>query len=239
MLKTPIKIISGNFFNDGFIIIESENIKKRIIELKNEFKKFKGLFGNDKLKNRNILKRFSDSFCVSRIFSSNYIHLILNKHLNIKHPVFCGPIFSHYTSYDKTGDGYALPYHQDWPSMASSKNSLIMWFSLNDCSKDSHSIAILRGKHNEGLLPGKQDKNGYEINITDDLLETEEVLTIKAGQILFMSSLLPHKTFINKNSKISKISLSRRIDDFNCKEWGKRNYINAYHNKVDRNLFLT
>ena len=239
MSKTPIQTISGNFLNDGFIIIESEKIKKKIFELKNEFNKFKGLFGNDKLKNRNILKRFSDSFGVSQIFSSNCIYFILNKHLNIKHPVFCGPSFSHYTSYDQTGEGYALPYHQDWPSMASSKNSLIIWFSLNDCSRDTHSIAILRGMHNEGLLPGNQNEHGYQISVTDSLIESEEVLEIKAGQILFMSSLLPHKTFINKNSKVSKISISRRVDDFKCKEWGKRNYINAYHNKVDRNLFLT
>ena len=43
---------------------------------------------------------------------------------------------------------------------------------------------------------------------------------------------------VNLKSKASKISLSRRIDDFASEEWSKRKYVNAYQNKVDRNLFL-
>ena len=53
-----------------------------------------------------------------------------------------------------------------------------------------------------------------------------------------MSSFLPHKTYVNPNTSKSKISLSRRVDDFGCKEWGKRDFVNAYSNQVDRQLYL-
>ena len=70
---------------------------------------------------------------------------------------------------------------------------------------------------------GNQSDHGYKINITNDMLNNEEILTVKTGQILFMSSFLPHKTYVNPNTSKSKISLSRRvIDDFGCKAWGKR-----------------
>jgi hypothetical protein len=238
MIESSIKIINGNYFRDGFTIIESKEIKENVDIIINEFNKFNSLFRNDKFKNRNILKRFSDCFAVNEFFSSKFLFKIVNQYCSIKVPVFCGPIFSHYTSHDQTGEGYGLPYHQDWPSMASSKNSIIIWFSLKDCDENSHSISVLRGHHKNGLLPGKQNEHGYEIEMSDDFLKFQETLSIKAGQVLLMSSFLPHKTYVNLKSKASKISLSRRIDDFASEEWSKRKYVNAYQNKVDRNLFL-
>lgn len=71
------------------------------------------------------------------------------------------------------------------------------------------------------------------------MLNNEEILTIKTSQILFMSSFLPHKTYVNPNTSKSKISLSRRVDDFGCKEWSKRDFVNAYGNQVDRQLYLS
>ena len=96
----------------------------------------------------------------------------------------------------------------------------------------------MKGHHKNGLLPGKQNEHGYEIEMSDEFLQSQETLSIKAGQVLLMSSFLPHKTYVNLKSKVSKISLSRRIDDFASEEWSKRKYVNAYQNKVDRNLFL-
>mgnify|MGYP000099976571 CR=1 FL=1 len=49
-----------------------------------------------------------------------------------------------------------------------------------------------------------------------------------------MSSFLPHKTFVNNESTISKVSLSRRIDDLSSTEWGERKFVNAYNNSIDR-----
>jgi len=239
MVEDSITIINGNYSKDGFTIIENEKIKENVSFINYEFKQFEKYFTQDKIKNRNILKRFSDSFKVNHFFSSKSINKILKQHFSFKTPVFCGPVFSHYTANDKTGEGYGLPYHQDYPSMASSKESLIIWFSLKDCNQASHSIAVLKGLHKKGLLPGKQSEHGYEININEDFMNKEEILDIKAGQILFMSSFLPHKTFINPNANFPKMSLSRRIDDFSSEEWRERNYVNAYQHNVDRTLFLT
>jgi len=239
VIKNSLNIVEGNYLRDGFTIIESHEIGIKINTINKEFTKFKNFFGDNTSKNRNILKRFSDSYLINNFFSSNCIFTILKQLFGIKIPVFCGPIVSHYTSNNKTGLGYGLPYHQDWPSMASSKNSLIIWVPLRDCDKNSHSISILKGLHKKGLLLGNQSDHGYKINITNDMLDYEEILTVKRGQVLFMSSFLPHKTYVNPNTNKSKISLSRRVDDFNCKEWSDRNFINAYSNQVDRQLYLS
>ena len=238
MNKNLFNIVEGDYLGDGFTIVESQEIDLKINTLTKEFKKFKNYFDDNTTKNRNILKRFSDSYLVNNFFSSNCLLTVLKELFGLKIPVFCGPIVSHFTSNNKTGMGYGLPYHQDWPRMASSKNSLIIWVPLRDCNKNSHSIAILKGLHKNGLLLGNQSDHGYKINITNDMYNNEKILTVKTGQILFMSSFLPHKTYVNPNTSKSKISLSRRVDDFGCKEWGKRDFFNAYSNQVDRQLYL-
>ena len=54
-----------------------------------------------------------------------------------------------------------MPYHQDCPSMASSKCSVVLWLNLVDSNKETHGIEILPGYHLNGLLKGKQKKIGY------------------------------------------------------------------------------
>ena len=239
MKKESIKIINGDYNRDGFTVIESQEFISKINFLINEFNKFEKLFNENNFKNRNILKRFADNCLVNNFFSSSYLLTILKQYFGFDIPVFCGPTVSHYTSNNKVGKGYGLPYHQDWPSMASSKSSLIIWVPLKNCDKNTHSLSFLKGLHQKGLLPGNQSDNGYQIQITNDMLIQEEILTIKTGQILFMSSFLPHKTYVNPNISESKISLSRRVDDFGCKEWSERDFVNAYGNQVDRHLYLS
>lgn len=233
------KIIKGDFLKDGYTILECKDIKEKIELVKNHFNKFSKLFGVDQQKNRNIIKRFAYSIEIQQIFSSENLKQIIRNQFNFEIPVFCGPVVSHFTSTNLMGRGFGLPYHQDWPSMASCKKSLIVWFCLSDCDSKTHSIAVLEGLHKQGLLKGNQKENGYEIDLTCENLKQEKILKIKAGELLFMSSFLPHKTFVNNESTISKVSLSRRIDDLSSTEWGEHKFVNAYNNSIDRELYLS
>ena len=237
MISKEVKIVGGNYDRDGYLILRNENLSKDIKCVREEFKLFHEKFDHDTFKNRNILKRFSDTFSVSNIFSNEIMDLILKKFINIKNPVFCGPIVSHYTSNDSTGSSYGLPFHQDYPSMASSKNSCIIWFCLEDCSFKNHSISIIPRFHKNGLLPGDQNEGGYVLNLSNKEKKKEKILDVKAGDVLIMSSFLPHKTYVNKQISNFKLSFSRRIDDFENKDWACRKYINAYKTSVDRELF--
>ena len=194
--KNKINVVDGNFKDLGYLILRNEIVSSQISSLRNDFHLFHKKFSNDIQKNRNIIKRFSDSFVLSRLFSSTMIYDIIIEFLKFKIPVFCGPTVSHYTSNDITGSSYGLPFHQDWPSMASSKNSAIMWFCLDDCNPDCHSISIIPSYHKKGLLNGKQNDGGYILNLPKSILQKEKILTINSGDILLMSSFLPHKTFL-------------------------------------------
>ncbi len=150
-------------------------------------------------------------------------------------PVFCGPVVSHYTHTDLTGNSYGLPWHQDYPSMASSSNSVIVWISVNDCSLQTHSIEVAPGQHTKGVLPGVQRDNGYILN--DQVFANSQVLKIFVGDVLLFSPYLPHRTFMNPVSSEYKLSFSRRFDDLDCPFWPARRFANAYNICVDRNLY--
>ena len=227
--------INERFNQDGYIIWSDEIIRKKVFNLKDLFlKKYKTLFNSDINRNRNLLKCFSADIEVSKIFSDEKIKKLL-QNLGVSSPLFCGPIVSHYTSSDPTGNNFGLPLHQDWPSMASSLNSKIIWFNLVDTTPDTNGIQIASGKHAEGIFKGVNQSNGYVLE--NEKNYTLKKLTINAGDLLVMSSFLPHKTFINSNDINWKLSLSRRYDDLDDDTWSQRNFLNAYSTQVNRDIY--
>jgi ectoine hydroxylase-related dioxygenase (phytanoyl-CoA dioxygenase family) len=222
---------------NGFLIVRNRTIISQVKKSKKIFhEKFKTKFVNNFKINRELIKRFADHPFISSIFTSQTIMKIL-KEIGFKIPVKCGTLFTHYTSNDMTGNSYGLPYHQDYPSMASSKYGVVLWLNLVDSNKDTHGIEILPGQHLDGLLKGKQKKIGYVLEKKYTKLKSI-VPSIKAGDLLIMSSFLPHKTFIHPNFRGWKLSLSQRYDDLSDKDWGVRGYKNAYQISVDRKLYL-
>jgi len=227
----------NNFKKEGFLVVKNKVIKSHIIKAKTIFKKdFSSRFGKNTSINRELIKRFTDHPFISSIYTSKIIVNILND-IGLKIPVKCGPLVSHYTANNKTGNSYGLPYHQDYPSMASSKSSVILWLNLVDCNKATHGIEIIQGAHSKGLLQGQQRKIGYVLNKKYSELKSIIPL-IKAGDLLIMSSFLPHRTFVNPNFKKWKLSLSQRYDDLADKDWKRRGFKNAYQISVDRKLFF-
>jgi len=237
LLKRENSVIEmlTKYKQDGYILYKNNGLIELIAELKLRFENFYiKQFGNDIETNRNIIKRFGDDIECQKIFINTTIVEIVQS-LGINIPVFCGPTFTHYTANNLTGNSYGLPLHQDWPSMGSSMNSLIIWVNLQHSGVRTHSISVAPGMH-KGLLPGVQCENGYILNSQEqyDL----EVLEIQAGELLIMNSFLPHKTYVSNVSSEWKLSMSRRVDDFDDEQWANRGYKNAYANSVNRNLYL-
>lgn len=193
-------------------------------------------FTDNTLRNRNLIKMFTNDICVRSLFSSRGLLDFLNAHQT--HPVATGPIVSHYTSMNETGSGYALPFHQDWPSMATSSKSLICWVPLTKVGLDTHSIEIVPGSHRGGALPGRQLETGYVVDV--DGTERTEILEVNPGEVLFMSAWLVHRTHINMScsSDVFKLALSLRFDDLEDADWNARDFVTAYGNTVDRELWL-
>ena len=227
--------LQTRFLRDGYVVVHSDVLQEKILKLKSLFlTRYQSRFGVDSIINRNLIKRFADSIELGDLFATKELIEIVNN-LGVTTPVYCGPVVSHYTHTDLTGNSYGLPWHQDYPSMASSSRSVIVWISVNDCSMQTHGIEVAPGRHLNGLLPGIQKDNGYILN--NQVFENSQVVNITAGDVLIFSPYLPHKTFMNSASTDYKLSFSRRFDDLDDAEWSKNRYANAYGTVVDRSLY--
>jgi hypothetical protein len=227
--------LQQQFLRDGYVVAHSQALQDLVYEVKSAFEtKFYSRFGGDPSTNRNLIKRFADSVELASLFASCEL-LALVRGLGVASPVYCGPVVSHYTHSDLTGNSYGLPWHQDFPSMASSSNAAIVWISVNACSEKTHSIEVAPGHHTQGLLLGVQKDNGYIL--TDQAFADSRVLDIAVGDVLLLSPYLPHRTFVNPSSNAYKLSFSRRFDDLECPHWPEQKFANAYGVCIDRTMY--
>lgn len=195
---------------------------------------FKSKFTDDVVRNRNLLKRFANTPAAASLFTGAASKRVLSD-LGLNTPIFCGPVVSHYTAHDDTGSGYGLPFHQDFPSMMSADRSVVIWVSLTDASKNTHSLEIVPRGHKDGPKPGTQEAGGYVLS--DQSPPGAEVLEVAKGTMVAMHPWLPHRTFVHPKFDAWKLSLSQRFDDLDCTAWAERDYQNAYSTAIDRTLF--
>jgi hypothetical protein len=227
------------FHKYGWVVVQNSKISNVVKNARKIFlNNFKSRFRENASVNRELIKRFGDHPSVSSIYSNPDFVSTIKKISSVSSPVFCGSLVTHYTSNDITGGGYGLPFHQDYPSMGSSLNSIICWSNLTDASRESHGVEVLSSNHMRGLLQGQQTDRGYIISEDEYNNSTKDIPTVAAGSVLIMSAFLPHKTYVNPNYDGWKLSLSRRFDDLNEKTWAQRGYKNAYGVSVDRGLYL-
>lgn len=225
------------FVRDGYCVAEDQCLSREIRSLRGTFEnRYRLRFNDDAPHNRNLIKRFGDSLDVARVLSSKRLEEIALD-IGVQEPVFCGPVVTHYTSHDLTGQSYGLPFHQDWPSMGSSDNAVIIWFNLTDSGPTTHGIEVAPGFHRHGILEGENRPNGYVLK--QQSFPGSVVPTVAVGSIVFMSALLPHRTYVNSTFTGWKLSLSRRFDDLQCPRWTFRQYGNAYSTIVNRELFAS
>ena len=226
----------NNFESQGYCLINSSHLRDRMAEIKFVFEKnYLSKFTEDPIFNRQIIKLLTNDVLVKSFYLSDEIINEIKK-TGIRYPISAGPIVSHYTGRDLTGGGYGLGFHQDYPSMAGSKNSVIVWSSIYDTNPNTHGISVVPSSHKSGLHPGAQTDKGYLVDRVDQ--SNARFIHLRAGDILLMSSYLLHATYINPEAKAPKLSLSARFDDFESQEWQKRGYISAYSTAVDRNAYL-
>lgn len=217
----------------GFVVINTGDCSGGLLNLFE--KRYLSKFTENADRNRNLIKIFANEIAVREAFLAPEIVRFL-KSLMI-HPVITGPVVSHWTSLDKTGQGFGLPYHQDWPSMATSAKSVICWMPLTDVSEETHGLAVIPGSHIGGALKGEQTAEGYFIHT--DGTEPEHLVRVRGGQAVFMSAWLAHKTYVNQQCSPHdfKLSLSLRFDDLEEDSWDRRDFVSAYGTTVDRELW--
>ena len=221
------------FEEDGYAIINSGLDAASLYAVFQD--SYLSKFTHNAERNRNLIKTFANDMSVRSIFTSDCILNFLAAYQN--HSVVTGPVVTHYTSLNETGSGHALPFHQDWPSMASSSRSIICWMPLTKVGPDTHGIEVIPRSHREGALPGRQLETGYVVDID----EAARPLALEAdvGDLVFMSAWLVHRTRLNMacDKQAFKLALSLRFDDLEDPAWSARDFVTAYGNTVDRELW--
>lgn len=152
--------------------------------------------------------------------------------LGIELPLLISPVV-HVVSDDlKIPDGYhgAFP-HQDWPSLQGSLNVITIWIPFMDVGIENFTLEVVPGSHLEGFKDGETD--GSVLKIPCD--ESKFVpLSIKKGDVLFMSGFLVHQT--KKEGCGFRLAVSQRFEDASDPAFIERGYPCAQKRVVDREI---
>jgi phytanoyl-CoA hydroxylase len=229
-------VILRNFFDKDKI---NNILKKSQVIFENQFDRFN--YTND-FKN-NMIKLFNEHFEVfsncGKMIQGGLIELyklalddlLLNelKNLGLKEPNMCTRpvLFFNHEKLAKEKQYYKTPLHQDWPSMLSSLNSLVVWVPLVDVNVDNGSIILYPETHKLGPLNDSL-KNGFSL-VDENYVDNNKSIqpNMEVGDIAIFSSLLVHKSGDILNDTI-RWSCHFRYTDMDSKEFIERGYPTPY-----------
>ena len=118
---------------------------------------------------------------------------------------------------------YKSPLHQDWPSMESSLNSLVVWVPLVDVNKENGSIIIYPGSHKQGVLPFKVVGGFANVEYEGTSIQPD----MEIGDIAIFSTMLAHKSGDILNDSI-RWSCHFRYTDMLEQDFIDRGFPNPY-----------
>lgn len=194
----------------GFIIIKNFFPKEYIINLR---KKAENIFQiqfdrfnyNGSFK-ENMIQLFNENQEVfincGKIIQSGLIELYqlplekniidLIKNLGISFPNLCTRpvLFFNHPKLAKEEYYYKTPPHQDWPSMESSSDSLVLWVPLVDVNDQNGSILIWPETHKKGLLPYQSIGGFANVEADNNYIQP----SLEIGDIAIFSTFLVHSS---------------------------------------------
>lgn len=120
----------------------------------------------------------------------NLINLI--KDLGLSFPNLCTRpvLFFNHPKLAKEEYYYKTPPHQDWLSMESSSDSIVLWVPLVDVNKENGSILIWPKTHKLGPLPYKSFGGFASVEVSGDYIQPE----LEIGDIAIFSTFLIHSS---------------------------------------------
>lgn len=96
---------------------------------------------------------------------------------------------------------YKTPLHQDWSSMQSSSDSIVIWVPLINVDKNNGAVIFYPKSHKLGALPFVSNGGFAQVHINEeDYLPMQPEL--KIGDIAIFSTLLVHKSGDIENDQI-------------------------------------
>ena len=130
-----------------------------------------------------------------------------------------------------------LEVHQDFSSLQSSLDMLVLWIPFFDVTAETCSIDVLPTSHKQGLLNGKTE--GRENIIDESQYDDKDFVTVKlnAGDVLIFSGFTAHRTQKNRQN-ISKLrfATSCRYENAIEKTFITRDYPSRERKVMNRDI---
>ena len=124
---------------------------------------------------------------------------------------------------------YKTPPHQDWQSMQSSDNSVVIWIPLVDVSNNNGSVIFYPGTHKLGPLDYEKSGGFASVKIPEEYNKPVQA-DLKIGDIVVFSTLLIHESGDIHDDSI-RWSCHFRYTDLDSKDFINRGYPNPYEYK--------
>jgi|688.fasta_scaffold230703_2 phytanoyl-CoA hydroxylase len=245
--KQELALQKKQLSNDGYIILrdffDKETIQSILLRARAVFEIQFLKFGYKGDFDSNIKRLFDEQFEVfsncGKMIQQGLIELYsistdkkLMNHLiklGIEFPNLCTRpvLFFNHPDLAKDKVYYKTPLHQDWPSMQSSSDSVVVWIPLVDVSEENGSIFIYPKTHKLGNICNNVE--GGFAKITDyDLSSYERVQPImKVGDIAIFSTFLVHESGDITNDEI-RWSCHFRYTNMLDKDFIDRGYPHPY-----------
>jgi ectoine hydroxylase-related dioxygenase (phytanoyl-CoA dioxygenase family) len=232
LLKEQGYVILKKFFEKEYI----DNLRKKAEDI---FKIQFDRFGYDGDFQSNMIRLFREHETVfincGKIIQTGLLELyklpledkLINKikELGIQFPNLCTRpvLFFNHPQLAKEEIYYKTPPHQDWSSMESSMNSVVVWVPLVDVNKDNGSILIWPETHKLGPLPFSSVGGFAKVDVEGDFIQPE----LEVGDIVIFSTLLIHGSGDIMNDTI-RWSCHYRYTDMLEQDYIERDFPNPY-----------
>jgi ectoine hydroxylase-related dioxygenase (phytanoyl-CoA dioxygenase family) len=238
-----------DFKNDGVLVIKNFFNPSKIVEVRKnaesvferQFNHF-GYSGTFREKIQNLFDNNFDVFVncgktiqqglfeLYELSVSKDIKNLLNG-LGIASPNICTRpvLFFNNKNLAKDSVYYKTPPHQDWSSMQSSDNSVVIWIPLVDVTKENGAIIFYPETHKLGPLPYEKIGGFAKVNILEGYEKTIQP-ELKIGDIAVFSTLLIHESGEIMDDSI-RWSCHFRYTDLDSKDFIGRGFPNPYEYK--------
>ena len=179
-----------------------------------------------------LLRAIKSSVWVKQISTCTEIVALARKLLNSNNISQRGNPVLHLTGekFQLKGKSLAAPWHQDWPALRSSKNTLVVWVPLGG-AETTGALKFKKGSHKNGLIETLDIGAVYEI----DPIQLEEYETIQkgtlAGDAVFFDSLTAHSS---ESTEGLRMALSFRFEDLSCDNWKDRKFASSHIDGIEK-----
>ena len=231
------------FKEDGFVVLKNFFTKEYISNLKeqaeNIFKIQFDYFGYSGTFQENMIRLFNEHEQVfincGKLIQTGLIELYklpfedkliqAVKEVGVEFPNLCTRpvLFFNHPKLAKKEVYYKTPPHQDWSSMESSLDSVVVWVPLVDVNKENGSLLIYPGTHKLGPLPFITTEGFAQVERVGNSIQPN----FESGDIVIFSTLLIHESGDITNNTI-RWSCHFRYTNMNNLDFIRRGFPNPY-----------